>query len=525
MNRAETPRKPRPPIRLILAAMLLIAMATPLVGLFFLRVIENQLVRRTEAELIGQTAALAAVFADGIVGAKIDPAWFGREAQGEFHRDLRDRWAPLTPGLDLARDPVLPPRPEAKPALSPAQAEYVEVARALRPVVRATTRRTLAGVQLLDAQGRVLIGREAEMSLAHVEEIAEALDGRFAAQLRTRLRERPPPLIYSLTKGASLRVFVAFPVVVEGRVAGVVYASRSPQHVLQMAAAERDKLMLAGLAMLLLLAVMGFIAARAITGPIRALTERTRAIAAGDPDALRPLERHGTAEVADLSEIFLRTARRLQDRTDDMANFAAHVSHELKSPLTAIQGAAELIRDAEADMSPEERRAFLDNIIKDAGRMALLVRRLLELARADARSDEPMGASVASIADRLAGRAPLPVEIDDPAAVPLAISAEKLEIALSTMADNAALHGAERLSVRVRAAGRMAEIEVADDGEGVSPANRDKIFEPFFTTRRHSGGTGMGLPIVKAMLEARGGSIALTTGSGGARFRLTLPLA
>ena len=208
--------------------------------------------------------------------------------------------------------------------------------------------------------------------------------------------------------------------------------------------------------------------------------------------------------MAELAEI-PRTACR-HDRSDDLAAFAAHVSHELKSPLTAIQGAAELIRDAEADMSAEERAAFLNNIIKDTERLALLVRRLLELARADAREDDMGETAVADLAGAI--RAPIEVEVRDTDAPRLSISAEKLGIVLTNLADNAARHGARRVSIDVARKGDEAVITVSDDGEGISPANRAKVFEPFFTTRRTAGGTGMGLPIIKALIEARDGSTA-----------------
>ncbi|MEM7269269.1 MAG: HAMP domain-containing sensor histidine kinase [Pseudomonadota bacterium] len=522
MKTADAPSKHRPSMRLVLGLMLLIAMATPLIGLFFLRVLENQLIRRTEGELISQSTVLAAVYAAEIRASGIEDVWFGPVAKGDFSARRSERFLPTPPTLDLAVDPILPPRPEAEQAMSPVPTGYRDLGSVLTDVVRATRRRTLAGLTLLDPSGRPITGREAGRSLAHVPEVAMAMEGRLATVLRTRLRERPPPLIYSVTKGASLRVFTAFPVIVQGRVAGIVYASRTPRHILQMMDAEKGKLIFAGAAMLAALAIFGFIARRAITAPIRALTERTRAVAAGDREAMRPLSHHGTAEVAELSEAFLRTSRALHDRSDDVANFAAHVSHELKSPLTAIQGAAELIRDNEDVMSPDERGAFLGNIIADTERMALLVRRLLELARADAREDEEVGAVVADTP--LKGRG-VEVAVSDPERPPLAISAEKLSIILTNMVDNAAAVGASTVRIICARRGRSAEIIVEDDGPGVSPANRERLFEPFFTTRRETGGTGMGLPIIRALLAARDGEIALEPGAEGARFRISLPIA
>lgn len=523
MNTRATPHKRRPPIRLILALMVLIAVATPLVGLFFLRVIENQLIRRTEAELIGQSAVIAAMYAREVEEARISSLFFGGDAKGAFANESAGSFSAVTPQLDLATADIGPPRPDFTRAERPSAPVYLRIGARLEPVVDAARRHTLSGVLLLDAQGRLIAGSNGgAYTYSHVGEVRSALQGRYASKLRTRSRERPAPLIYAITKGASLRVFTAYPVVVGGRVAGVVYASRTPRHVVQMMYAERDKLVLAGVAIALLMLVFAWVAGRFITEPIRALTERTRAIAQGDRASMAPLKRHGTAEVAELSETFLRTARQLYDRSDDLAAFAAHVSHELKSPLTAIQGAAELIRDAEGDMTAEERASFLDNIITDSGRLTLLVRRLLELARADAREVDTGVSSVADLAPELTAREGIRVEVDDASGSRLAISREKLEIILSNLIANAANHGAKSVRITGDGAGL---ITVTDDGEGISAGNAARVFEPFFTTRRGSGGTGMGLPIIKALIEARDGTIEVGANDPGACFRITLPLA
>ena len=114
------------------------------------------------------------------------------------------------------------------------------------------------------------------------------------------------------------------------------------------------------------------------------------------------------------------------------------------------------------------------------------------------------------------------VVVNDPDQIALKISEEKLAIILTNMVDNSARHGASELTVTVRRKGAEAEITVADNGEGVSPRNEARLFEPFFTTARTEGGTGMGLPIIQAMLVARDGSIEFVGGKGGAVFLVRL---
>ena len=203
--------KLRPPIRLVLALMIFIAMGTPFVGLFFLRVIENQLVRRTEAELISQSAAIAAIYASEIREAGVSPSLLGLRASGAFDASHPESFIPLNAQLDLARDPVLPPRPDARVPNRKAPEVYVNIGSTLAPIIKETRKRTLAGLLLLDSQG-VVVGESGPTgsSLAHVSEVRAALSGRYASALRTRLRHRPPPMVYAITKGASLRIFVAF---------------------------------------------------------------------------------------------------------------------------------------------------------------------------------------------------------------------------------------------------------------------------------------------------------------------------
>jgi signal transduction histidine kinase len=97
---------------------------------------------------------------------------------------------------------------------------------------------------------------------------------------------------------------------------------------------------------------------------------------------------------------------------------------------------------------------------------------------------------------------------------------------LQHLAANAEQHGARNLIIDISAADdTAAKLTIADDGPGISAGNRERVFDPFFTTRRDDGGTGMGLTIVRAMLEAHQSSIRLVETESGARFELHLPLA
>lgn len=274
---------------------------------------------------------------------------------------------------------------------------------------------------------------------------------------------------------------------------------------------------------LLITLLIAALFSRTVTGPINALIRTTQEIAQGRRSALVAPEQHGTRELAVLSQSFLDLAGRLVERNDYVHSFASHVSHELKSPLTAIRGAAELLLDTE--MSVEERQRFLEHIVADSDRLAALLERLRELARAEVPLDSK-GVTTQEVGAQLERRFPaLRIAVEGDADVPFALSLEAAMIAFGHLADNALQHGATELVLTASRTGDRAQIVVADDGSGIGAGNRDRIFEPFFTTRRDSGGTGMGLGIARSMLQAHGGSIELARSECGASFELLVPLA
>lgn len=518
-----TAHKWRPRLATIVVAILIMVMALPLVGLFFFRLYENQLIRQTEAELIAQGAALAAIYAQEVRDAGISAEKLGAAMPAE--RDNPDSpYRPIEPSLDLASDSVLPTRPAAAAAsVDPA---FAAIGARLSGILAETQKTTLAGFRLLDPRGVVIAGREeVGLSLGAVGEVRAALAGRYASALRLRISDEPPPSLYSVSRGTKVRVFVAMPVAVEGKVAGVVYLSRTPNNIVKHLYGERGKVVLAAIAILGGTLLIGLIFLRTVSRPIYALMERTKRIAAGDREAIRPLDHHGTREMAALSDAFLDMAEKLHARSDSIQTFATHVSHELKSPLTAIQGAAELLRDSGSAMDEAERRRFSDNIVTDAGRLNLLVRRLLDLARAENLAPSGESTSIGAALALLPAEDRIAVRVEAGGEIGLRISAESAAIVLANLFDNSARHGAALVSITAANADRKATILVSDDGAGISPSNRARIFEPFFTTRRDSGGTGMGLGIVLALLKAHDGTIRLVDSERGTRFEIILPAA
>lgn len=510
----------RPSLGLVVLAMLLTVAALPLLGLSFVRLYENQLVRQAEAELIGQGAVLAALVAREVGDDPAKNTLLGPVApQAEL--------AVIEPALDLTTDPVLARRPDAPAApmqLPPAAAALTA---RLAPLLARVGATTLAGFRVVDRDGTVVAGGgEIGRSFAGIEEVADALQGRFRAVMRVRVSRHPPPPLYALSRGTSLRVFVAMPVLVEGRIAGAVYASRTPNNVVRLLYGERSKVGAALLAILAATLAIGLVFTRLIGRPIHALMARAAAIGRGERVPEDPVARSGTREFVGLARSLDAMARRLRERSDYVATFASHVSHELKTPLTAIQGAAELLRDdgdPGGGMTADERRRFLDNIVADTGRTAALLARLRELARAETvelRGSTTLDAVVAGIRQRFPQ---LTVRSDGDPRRAIGLSPENAGIVFAHLADNAVRHGATVLVIRAVAGDGTVRIRVADDGAGIAGEHRNHVFEPFFTTRREAGGTGMGLGIVRALLLGNGGSIEVAESNGGAAFDIALP--
>lgn len=245
---------------------------------------------------------------------------------------------------------------------------------------------------------------------------------------------------------------------------------------------------------------MGWALWRIVLRPVQSMRERVTALRAGADDALDPLTHYGTSDMQALGQSFLDMGRALRGREAVLRGYADHVTHELKSPLTVVRGAAELL--GSPDLPAVERDRLMGRIEAAADRMTAL----LDAQRALARAQEPAARGQARLSDVARDVAVLQDGI-----VPL--SEDALRLVLDHLIGNAKAHGATNVTVAYDGM-----LIVQDDGPGISIGNAARIFEPFFTTRREAGGTGMGLSIVRRILEAHEAEIALTPSDQGARF-------
>jgi len=503
-------------LRTILLMTFLFVAALPGVGAVFLRVYENTLVRQTEAELIAQSMVLSSAYKsfwtpDGQVPFPAEPPVVER------------------PTIDLSSQEVL--GEQANPvAAGPVDPRAAAVAARLRPIASDAARSAFTAIRILDARGRVVIGRDdVGLSYAALPEVREALAGRTATVLRQRGDYHPIYWAEFLSRAAGIRVHHVRPVVLNGQVIGAVMLSRSPRGLFVGIYQDRGRILL-GIGLIFgTLVILAGLLSRGIARPIETLSEATQKVARGavtvpDPPAT------AAVEIRALYENFASMAERIERRSRYLRDFAAAVSHEFKTPIAGISGAIELLQDHEGSMSEEERRRFLANAAADAARLSLLLERLLHLARADmavAAEDAATGveAPLREMADAMRGEG-FAVEVEATPGLPrAAAAAELIETVLQILIENSRQAGATEVRIAAEPRGDRVAIRIADNGSGIPPADRERIFEPFHTGRREQGGTGLGLSIARSLLASSGGTISALPAERGACFEVELPAA
>lgn len=320
-----------------------------------------------------------------------------------------------------------------------------------------------------------------------------------------------------------MRVFVALPIFDRGEVVAAVWMSRTSMAPLKAAWLNRRPLTAALLLTVIVTVLVSLFLSRTITRPLARITATAKAVASGkglEPGRVRFAPR----EVREIEDALRRMAEQLSGRARYIADYAANASHELKSPITAIRGAAELLLEEGDEMGAQQRRRFIANIESDASRMERLVTRMLELARIESDPDEGVEVNPPSFITQVARSYGSLVELslDDPPEA-MIISRDHLETALRNLIDNG-IRVSAGAAVLVSAASRDGRlvVEVRDRGPGIDEAHAERIFERFFTTERDSGGTGLGLSIVRAVARSRGGDVSFEAWEEGTVFTLVI---
>jgi signal transduction histidine kinase len=392
-------------------------------------------------------------------------------------------------------------------------------------------------IRILDQQGIVLVdsmeGQDLGRDLSGVEEVAQALSGRPGEAIR---------LAESRIGIGSRTMYVAVPISVDRQVVGAVHLSQSMSDLLTVIYDLRWRLVISAGVAAVVASVAGLLLSRALTRPIRQLTLAADEVARGNLERQVPVR--SADEIGRLGQAFNRMVAQLRATERMRTDFVSNVSHELRTPLTAIKGLVETLRDGAVD-DREVRDRFLTTVEDETDRLIRLVNDLLVLSKADSHAlklkREPLDVrdlidrSICKLAPQLEEKGILVEASASDGPQLILADADRIEQVLVNLLDNAIKYSPEggRITVAIDDEGQaleMVSVAVGDEGVGIPAEDLPRVFERFYRVdrarARDGGGSGLGLSIAKAIVEAHGGDITLRSEEGqGTTVRFTLPRA
>ena len=327
---------------------------------------------------------------------------------------------------------------------------------------------------------------------------------------------------------------VAVPYVQNDEVLGAVFV-QTPAQVIS-GGAEKFILPVVGMTVLvsLVAGMVLFFYLRGVMKPLTRLTQAATAMAGGDFDICVP-DARTTPEVAELSEAFNIMAEQLSRMEDSRREFVANVSHELRSPITAIRGYVDGMLDGTI---PGERQThYLTIVSSETKRLSKLIGELLDLSRLE-REDAALEMTDFDVCDLLEraflrrmgdiDARGLELECDfDPEPCYVRADLARIEQVATNLIDNAIKFTPDggRIDLIVRQEAGVCTVTVKDSGIGILPEDRPKVFDRFYTAdKAHTSGkgTGLGLSICQRIMEMHEQQIRLLETEGGAAFAFTL---
>jgi signal transduction histidine kinase len=499
--------------RLTLSHLVVIVLAMVLSGLLLLSFVERYFLQATEDSLAAQARLIAQALIPGAMTG--GPQVEANAAAYNFVEQQR-----LDNTEVQAQNVYVPPE-----GLSP---DTIDLSYLTDGSVQLGTQFDTR-ILILDAQGVVLIDsleEEQGNNLRDTPLVAQALAGQYGERVDRPDRAEPAVM------------HVAVPIQVEGVLAAVVYLSQPLRDVAAVLHDLRTLWLLPTAIVLLPAGAVGLILSRAISRPLRRLTKAAQSVAGGQLDQQVPVGSRD--ELGQLSEVFNEMTARLQTARQTEIDFVANVSHELRTPLTAIKGMVETLRDGAVD-DAEVRDRFLETTEIETDRLIRLVNDLLLLSRADSEAldlrCEPVDLAqlVWDTAGRLAPQAEeqgivLSVEAS-PGAPIVSADPDRIEQVLVNLLDNAVKYSRSGGTVLVRVeggGGRPATVQVHDEGIGIPAEDLARIGQRFYRAdkarSRAEGGSGLGLSIAQALIEAHGGELWVESQEGqGTTVSFTLP--
>ncbi|MET0263915.1 MAG: two-component system sensor histidine kinase CreC [Rariglobus sp.] len=381
-------------------------------------------------------------------------------------------------------------------------------------------------VYVTDAQGIVRYdsdeGRDEGADYSRWLDVSRTLRGLYGARAT---RDDP-------ADENSLAIYVAAPIHAGDAIIGVLSVSKPTRNINDLVAAARIRVLLAGGIGGALVLAAGIAFSIWITTPLQKLTAYARAVRDGRPASLPRL---AGREVGDLRRAFEEMRAALEGK-DYVERYTQTLAHEIKAPLSAIRGAAELLSENDA-MPPDQRARFLANLRHESARIQQIVDKLLQLAALEARQGltdvAPIELSALlretagfSEPARLAKNLTLRINVSEP----VTVSGEKflLTQALTNLLENAIAFtpAGGTLTLSLARDSHHAVITLDDTGGGLPDYALPQVFDRFYSLPRPDTGaksTGLGLSFVREIAHLHGGKVTLTNlSAGGCRAVLTL---
>lgn len=379
-------------------------------------------------------------------------------------------------------------------------------------------------IYVTDAAGKVVFDSERKSvgeDYSQWRDVARTLRGEYGARASREVQSDD-------TSGV---MYVAAPVMVDGRIAGVLTVAKPTRTVQRFIDRAEHKVLRGGLLLLALSALVGVAVTVWTVWHVRRLRDYALSVQGPGDTAAAPLPvPQVPGELGDLARAMDRMRERLQGR-DYIEGYVRALTHELKSPVAAIRGAGELLQD---DLPAADRTQFATQVVEQSERLQRLIDRLLELSKLEQRQHAESSAAPVSLA-ACAQHAVRQCEARaQQRRVALRLSghggsgaweAELVTLAIGNLIDNAIDFSPQGSTVHVDLDG--AAVTVRDEGPGVPDFALPRLGERFFTTARPDGarsGSGLGLAIVRRIMALHEGSMHARNAPSGAGLQVTLQL-
>lgn len=375
-----------------------------------------------------------------------------------------------------------------------------------------------------DRSGRVLfdsLGRAEGQDYSEWRDVRRALAGEYGARTTRDIADDPRTSV----------MYVAAPIYGQGDIIGAVTIGKPVQSFGQFVEASRRKIITVGVGSLIAIIVLVVIVSVWLVRPFTFVTDYVQYVRR---QRTLNLPRLGRRAMHMIGAAYQEMRDALAGR-QHVSEYVQALTHEIKSPLSAIRGAGELLQEK---MPETERQRFVANITRESQRIQELVDRLLELAALESRHrlDRVETVDLSHLVDEAvqavrpgASRRRVSVQFAPDEAMALEGDAFLLQRAVANLLDNAIDFSPDgsQVEVSLNATSRHVEIQIRDRGPGIPDYARDKVFEKFYSLPRpHSGkkSSGLGLAFVQEVAELHHGTVSLENApDGGAIARLSLP--